>query len=212
MLVAILIGLLLVASVVAFFVALRYARNAGTGPRPSGGSTEFLGLGDLAVDVELTYDLQRWRVRGVQHVTGADGAAWSAWHLDDRGQGAWMATTSPDDEVVFAVRAEKPETLDPSLESLRWRDHDWQRTTTDGGPAEVHGERRLRLRGPLAPLPATDVERVVFTRPELPARRLVLERSAGEAEWHAWIGTAVPGTMFDVWPPVAPEPGDPRPS
>jgi hypothetical protein len=209
MLLAIVMGLLAIASLVAFVVPLRIAMRADASPGTLGtatdrGATEFVGLSHLAVGVELKFDRQTWFVRGVQRVTAPDGSGWSAWHLDDRGQGGWMATTGVDDEVVFAVRAEKPETVDPTRPSVTWRGYAWERQGADGGTVEAEGERREpRRRGSaMVPVPATDVERVTFARPELPARRLVLERSVGDEEWNAWIGTAVPGSMIDVWPPA----------
>jgi hypothetical protein len=203
-LLAVVMGLLVVASLVAFLVPLRIATRAqearpASAPHPGTG-TEFVGLDHLDVGVELMFDRQRWFVRGVQEVAPADGAAWTAWHLDDRGQGGLLVTGAREDEVFFAVRAERPETLDPTLAELRWRDHDWVRVREDGGPVAARGERRLARRGALVPVSPDDVERVVYVREELPARRLVLERSAGEG-WNAWIGTAVPGRMVDVWPP-----------
>ena len=209
MLLAIVMGLLAIASLVAFVVPLRIATRAERTPRTiaattGSGTTEFVGLSHLAVGVELRFDRQTWFVRGVQHVTEPDGATWTAWHLDDRGQGGWLATTAPEDDVVFAVRAERPDTIDPTRTTVSWRGYDWERVAVDRGAVRAEGERRLprRLGSGMVPVPATDVERVVFARPELPARRLVLERSAGEEPWNAWIGTAVPGSMVDVWPPA----------
>ncbi|MDO9409439.1 hypothetical protein [Patulibacter sp.] len=207
MLLAIVMGILAIASLVAFVVPLRIAMRHEDGPRTVGGgvapgTTEFVGLSHLEVGVELKFDRQTWFVCGVQHVTAPDGATWSAWHLDDRGQGGWMATGGPDEDVVFAVRAESPETIDPALDAVTWRKHEWARTTVDGGTVRAEGERRLARRGGMAPVAPTDLERVVFARPDLPARRLVLERSAGDETWNAWIGTAVPGSMIDVWPPA----------
>lgn len=207
MLLAIVMGLLAIASLVAFVVPLRIALRHEDRPRTVGGgvapgTTEFVGLSHLDVGVELKFDRQTWLVRGVQRVTAPDGSTWSAWHLDDRGQGGWMATTGPDEDVVFAVRAEAPGSIDPSLSTVTWRGYAWERTTVDGGAVQARGERRLARRGDMAPVADTDLERVVFVRPELPARRLVLERSVGDATWNAWIGTAVPGSMIDVWPPA----------
>ncbi|MEV4422451.1 DUF4178 domain-containing protein [Patulibacter sp. NPDC049589] len=232
MLLAIVMGLLAIASLVAFVVPMRIAMRADAatgrpgaapGAAPGAGATEFVGLSHLALGVELKFDRQTWFVRGVQRVTAPDGSSWSAWHLDDRGQGGWMATTGVDDEVVFAVRAEKPETVDPTRSSVTWRGYAWERRGADGGTVEADGERREpRRRGSaMVPVSPTALERVIFARPELPARRLVLERSAGDEEWNAWIGTAVPGSMIDVWPPAGalatpvapgPDPDGPAPA
>lgn len=198
-------GLLAIASLVAFVVPLRIAtRNEATVrerglPTPDG--TAFVGIDHLAIGVELQFDAQRWFVRGVQRVRPAVGEPWAAWHLDDRGQGGWLQTAGRDDEVVFAVRAEEPDTLDPRQERLTWRNHEWVRVTVDAGPVDAEGERQRSRRGGLERVSDGDVERVVFSRDEMPSRRLVLERSAGEDTWNAWIGTAVPGRMVDVWPP-----------
>lgn len=208
MLLAVVMGVLVVASLAAFLIPLRIATRNEAQVRVGGGSpsdgTSFVGLDHLAVGVELQFDRQRWFVRGVQHVTPADGPAWSAWHLDDRGQGGWLATAGRDDEVVFAVRAEEPEMLDPTASAITWRDHEWVRSTADAGPARVEGERCGARHAGLAPVSNADVERVVFTREEMPSRRLVLERSVDGETWNAWIGTAVPGRMVDVWPPTGP--------
>ncbi|WP_026910838.1 hypothetical protein [Patulibacter minatonensis] len=205
MLLAIVMGLLAVASLVAFVVPLRIATRNEAAVRergmPAHDGTAFVGLDHLAIGVELQFDRQRWFVRGVQHVTPEGGEAWSAWHLDDRGQGGWLQTAGRDDEVVFAVRAERPDTLDPGAERLTWRNHEWVRLAADAGPVDATGERQRSRRGGLQPVSDADVERVVFTREEMPSRRLVLERSADDETWNAWIGTAVPGRMVDVWPP-----------
>jgi hypothetical protein len=204
-LLAVVMGLLAVASLVAFVVPLRFSTRNEAAVReramPTPDGTTFVGLDHLAIGVELQFDRQRWFVRGVQHVTPEAGEPWSAWHLDDRGQGGWLQTAGRDDEVVFAVRAEQPDTLDPRQERIAWRNHEWVRVASDGGPVEAVGERQRSRRGGLEPVSPGDVERVVFTREEMPSRRLVLERSAGDATWNAWIGTAVPGRMVDVWPP-----------
>jgi hypothetical protein len=207
MLLAVVMGLLVVLSVGAFVVPLRIAGRSAVATRGGGArvvpaGTSFIGLEHLAVGVELQFDAQRWFVRGVQHVAPADGPGWSAWHLDDRGQGGWLVTTDGEDEVLVAVRAEHPETLDPTASSLTWRNHEWVRAHRDGGPAEVEGERCGARHAGLGPVSPADVERVVFQRPELPSRRLVLERSVDADVWNAWIGTAVPGRMVDVWPPA----------
>jgi hypothetical protein len=206
MLLAVVMGLLLVASIVAFVVPLRIAKRnetaARAGGRPYADGTSFVGLDHLEIGCELRFDGQRWFVRGVQHVTPPGGEPWSAWHLDDRGQGGWLQTAGRDDEVVFAIRAEHPDTLDPTARELVWRDHDWVRLQHDGGPVEATGDRRPSRRGELGPVSPTDVERVVFTREAMTSRRLVLERSADQDGWNAWIGTAVPGRLVDVWPPA----------
>jgi hypothetical protein len=198
-LIAILLGLLVVGSVVAFVVALRLSQRRGGGLVPRPGEARAAGLDRLEVGGEVTYDDQRWLVRGVQHVTPSDGPPWSAWHLDDRGQGAWLVTHGDDADVLFAVRAERPETLDPGLRRLRWRDHEWVRVTADSSPVRALGERRAR-RGEALPVSPADLERRIFVREEMPSRKLVLERSVGEG-WNAWIGPSVPAQVIDVWPP-----------
>lgn len=195
--------------VTAFGLTLRLARRTPHGParrgRPSAPAS---GVDRLAVGAELVYDDQRWDVIGVQHVRPADGAAWSAWHLDDRGQSGWLETTDDRSDVVFAVRAERPETLDPTAERLTWRDHEWVRIAHGASPATAEGERRLP-RGPRVALVAEPVQRSVLTREDLRSRRLVLERTAGEERPHAWIGGLVPAQTVDVWPrEAAPAAGD----
>lgn len=206
-LLAVVMGLLVVASLAAFIVPLRIATRSeaarptsapGSGPRG-----EFVGLDRLDLGVELALDRQRWFVKGVQDVSPADGPGWTAWHLDDRGQGGLLVTGAREDDVYFGVRAEHPDSLDAARGTQRWRDHDWARVGTDGGPVRARGERRLARRGALVPVSPGDVERVTYVREGLPARRLVLERSAGE-DWNAWIGTVLPGRMVDVWPPSGP--------
>lgn len=204
MLLWVVVGLLVVVSLVAFVVPLRAALRAedatGSVPRrsrPISDGTTFVGLDHLAVGVELKFDGQTWFVVGAQR---AD--AWTVWHLDDRGQGGWMLTAGRDDEVVMAVRAEKPETLDPDADLQRWRDHDWVRSERTTTPVRAEGERRAPRRGGLGPVSPGEVERGVWIREEMPTRRLILERSAGDETWNAWIGTAVPGRLVDVWPPA----------
>jgi hypothetical protein len=186
--------------VTAFGLTLRLARRtpraAARRGRPSAPPA---GIDRLGVGAELVHDDQRWDVIGVQHVRPADGVAWAAWHLDDRGQSGWMATSPGVDHVVFAVRAERPETLDPAVERLTWRDHEWVRIEDGSSPARAEGERRLP-RATRVPLPDAAVARTVFTREDLRARRLVLEWSVGEDRPHAWIGNVVPAQMVDVWP------------
>lgn len=206
MTVAILIGLLVVASVVAFAVALRLAARRADGTRPQSRDPSAAGLDRLEVGGEVTYDDQRWLVSGVQHVTPPSGRAWSAWHLDDRGQGAWLVTDGDDAEVLFAVRAERPETLDPERDRLEWREHEWIVELADGGSVRAEGVRRPR-RGQAFPVSPAAVERRVFVRQDMPSRKLVLERSAGEG-WNAWIGPSVPASAIDVWP--RPGVGDPQ--
>lgn len=211
MLLAVVIGLLVVVSLVAFVVPLRAAMRAedakGPGARPSrpaSDGTTFVGLDHLALGVELQFDKQRWFVVGVQRAEPADGPAWTVWHLDDRGQGGWMLTAGREDEVVMAVRAERPETLDAAATTLRWRNHEWVRTETTTAPVRAEGERRAKRLGggDLGPVSPADVERAVFVREAMPTRRLILERSVGDETWNAWIGTAVPGRLVDVWPPA----------
>lgn len=186
--------------VAAFGLTLRLARRTPHGAARRGRpSAPPAGVDRLEVGAELVYDEQRWDVIGVQHVQPADGVGWSAWHLDDRGQSGWMATSPGVDHVVFAVRAERPETLDPAVERLTWRDHEWVRIEDGSSPARAEGERRLP-RAARVPLADAAVFRTIFTREDLRARRLVLEWSAGEDLPHAWIGNLVPAQMVDVWP------------
>jgi hypothetical protein len=220
-LLAVVIGLLVVVSLVAFVVPLRVAmrsedeKDAGARPsRPASDGTTFVGLDHLALGVELQFDRQRWFVVGVQRATPADGPGWTAWHLDDRGQGGLMLTGGREDEVVMAVRAERPETLDPEAATLRWRNHDWTRTASTTVPVRVEGERRAKRLGggDLGPVSPADVERSVYARDTMPTRRLILERSVGDDAWNAWIGTAVPGRLVDVWPPAPGRASDPEPA
>lgn len=206
MLLAVVIGLLVVVSLVAFVVPLRAAMRAegAKGPnarrsRPVSDGTTFVGLDHLAVGGELKFDGQTWFVIGVQR---AADDAWTVWHLDDRGQGGWMLTAGREDEVVMAVRAERPETLDPAADVQRWRDHEWVLSDRSTTPVSVEGERRAPRRGGVGPVSPADVERGVWVREEMPTRRLILERSVGDGTWNAWIGTAVPGRLVDVWPPA----------
>ena len=213
---AVLVAVVVVGSLAGFLLLLRAAGRAGerplaTGPR--GGGTDpagsvFEGLDRLAVGVDLKYDDQTWHVLGVQR---ADDGGWAAWHLDDRGQSGWMLTRGREDEVVMAVRAERPETLDPVADAQDWRDHAWVRRERTTASVGVEGERRVP-RGPLVAIPPADAERGVWTREELPSRRLVLERSAGQETWNAWIGSAVPGRVIDVWPLLPDSPSDGQPS
>jgi hypothetical protein len=186
--------------VAAFGLTLRLAkRTPHAAARRGRPSAPPAGIDRLGVGAELAFDDQRWDVIGVQHVRPADGGPWSAWHLDDRGQSGWMATSPGVDDVVFAVRAERPETLDPTAERLTWRDHEWVRIEDGSSPTRAEGERRLP-RAARVPLTDGPVSRTVFTREDLRARRLVLERTADDERPHAWIGNLVPAQMVDVWP------------
>lgn len=211
MLPAIVIGIFVVAALLAFLVPLRIAMrsdgawSADARPaRPASEATAFDGPDRLVVGAELLYDKQRWDVVGVQRSASADGPAWTAWHLDDRGQSGLLLAADGETEVLMAVRAEKPETLDPGAPVLRWRDHEWVRTARATVSVRAEGERRAtRPAGAgLHPITSVAVERAVFVREELPTRRLLLERSTGEATWNAWIGSAVPDHAVDVWPPT----------
>jgi hypothetical protein len=187
--------------VASFVLTLRLSRRtpdaAARRDRPSGPTS---GLDRLQVGARLVHDGQRWDVIGVQHVRPADGDAWSAWHLDDHGQPGWMATSPGAGDLLFAVRAERPTTLDATLPRLTWRDHEWVRIEDGSAPAEAAGERRLS-RGPRVPLRDAVLARTVFTREALRSRRLVLERAADEERPTAWIGDLLPAHVVDVLPP-----------
>jgi hypothetical protein len=209
MVLAIVLGVLGVVSVAAFVLPMRLTRDRPQRPARRTGTPAASGVDRLEVGAELTYDAQRWDVRGTQHVMPADGPAWTAWHLDDRGQSGWLATVPGRGDVLFAVRAERPQTLDGERPLLHWRDHEWTRAELATSPVRAAGERRVP-RGPLVPVPDGTVERAVFVRDGLPSRRLVLERTAGEATWNAWIGGLVPAAMVDVWPTDAGDGGAAR--
>ncbi|WP_210495685.1 hypothetical protein [Patulibacter sp. SYSU D01012] len=202
---AIVLGVLAVASVAAFVATLRLARRrTAQEPRRRRVERPAEHVDRLTVGAEVAYDDQSWDVRGVQRVTPADGPAYALWHLDHHGQSGLLVRTEGDDErVLFAVRAERPETLDPLRPPVRFRDHDW--TPEDpavAGPQPTATEgRRRRVRDALVALPDAAVERVVLVRDGLPDRRLLFERAAGEATWNAWVGALVPVRMVDVYPP-----------
>lgn len=202
----VLAALLVVATVVLLVVVVRRRPQpivpADRTPSELGATT----LDRLEVGAEVSYDDREWVVVGRQRFAEREGlAAWTAWHLDLKGQPGWMATTDGDAEhLVFAVGAEKPETIDPAADPLIWRDVPWTRIaeSADGlQPVEVEGQRRRR-RQPLEDLTAADAERVTFTREDLPRRRLVLERGADDAVWTAWIGDRIAVGLIDVtrWP------------
>jgi hypothetical protein len=199
MVLAIVLGVLGVASIAAFVLTLRLAHRAPRRPVRRAGTPAAARIDRLGVGAELTYDDQRWDVRGVQHVAPDEGPPWTAWHLDDRGQSGWLVTVAGQDDVLFAVRAERPETLDGARAEVEWREHEWTRTELATSPVRAAGRRRVP-RGALVPVADGPVERAVFVRHGLPSRRLVLERTAGEAAWQAWVGGLVPAAMVDVWP------------
>lgn len=197
----VLAALLVIATVVLLvFAVRRRPRTAvlvGSGPGGGGASLDRLELG-----AEVLYDDREWVVIGRQRFAARGGiAAWTAWHLDQKGQPGWMATVDDDREhVVFAVGAEKPETIDPGQEPVVWRDVPWTRIAeaADGPqPVVVEGRRRRRQR-PAEPLDPADAECVVLTREDLPRRRLVLERTVGDDAWTAWIGDRVSAGLIDV--------------
>lgn len=202
----VLAALLVVATVVLFVVLLRRrptaaALAARTAAQPSS-STGAATLDRLQVGAEVLYDEREWVVIGRQRFAERDGiAAWTAWHLDLKGQPGWMAVTDDDPaHLIFAVGAEKPETIDPTDDPLTWRDVPWTRIDESAAgpqPVTVEGQRR-RNRQPREDLTADPVERVTFTREDLPRRRLVLERQVGDERWAAWIGDRVPATLIDV--------------
>lgn len=205
--VALVLAALLVVSTVVLLVVVARRRpqsivRADRPPSPPGTNT----LDRLEVGAEVAYDDREWVVVGRQRFAAGDGiAAWTAWHLDLKGQPGWLATSDGDREhLVFAVGAEKPETIDPARDPLIWRDVPWTRIaeSADGlQPVEVEGQRRRR-RQPLEDLSGADAERVTFTREDLPRRRLVLERGADDATWTAWIGDRIAAGLIDVtrWP------------
>ncbi|MGX6447380.1 hypothetical protein ACVU7I_04840, partial [Patulibacter sp. S7RM1-6] len=134
---AIVLGVLLVASAVAFVLTLRLARRRiGGAPRRARIERPAEHVDRLAVGAEVAYDEQSWDVRGVQRITPADGPAYALWHLDDHGQSGLLVRAADDDaRVLFAVRAERPETLDPLRPPVRFRDHDWHpEGPADGAP------------------------------------------------------------------------------
>lgn len=194
-------ALVVVGSVVLIAVAIRRRPRStalvGSGPR-SGAST----LDRLGIGAEVAYDDREWVVVGRQRFAARAGiAAWTAWHLDLKGQPGWMAVADDDREhLIFAVGAEKPETIDPTRDPLIWRDVPWTRIaeSADGlQPVEVEGQRRRR-RQPLADLSPADAERVTFTREDLPRRRLIVERGAGEDTWTPWIGDRIGAALVHV--------------
>lgn len=210
--VALVLAALLVAATVVLFVMLLRRRPTAaslagrTATPPVSPSTGESTLDRLEIGAEVVYDDREWVVVGRQRFAARDGvAAWTAWHLDLKGQPGWLATADDDREhLVFAVGAEKPETIDPARDPLIWRDVPWTRVaeSADGPqPVEVEGQRRRR-RLPLEDLAAVDAERVTFTREDLPRRRLVLERSVGDGVWTAWIGDRIGAGLIDVtrWP------------
>lgn len=196
----VLAALLVVATVVLLVIAVRRRPGpiAWDAPTATGQST----LDRLEIGAEVAYDDREWVVVGRQRFAAGDGVgAWTAWHLDLKGQPGWLAVADDDaDHLIFAVGAEKPETIDPARDPLTWRDVAWSRIveSADGPqPVEVEGQRRRR-REPLADLSPTDAERVTFTREDLPRRRLVLERSVGDDAWTAWIGDRIGAALVDV--------------
>jgi hypothetical protein len=206
----VLAALLVVSTVVLFVVAVRrrpgpIALVPGPADRPrSAGDAVGAGrssLDRLEVGAEVVYDDREWVVIGAQRIARRDGfAGWTAWHLDLKGQPGWMATVDGDDHLIFAVGAERPETIDPATNPVVWRDVPWTRIaeTADGPqPVTVEGQRR-RNRQPREDLTADALERVTFTRDDLPRRRLILERRVGDERWAAWIGDRVSAGAIDV--------------
>lgn len=200
----VLAALLVVATVVLLVVVVRRRPGpiAWDAPTAAGPSS----LDRLEIGAEVAYDDREWVVVGRQRFAARDDVgAWTAWHLDLKGQPGWLAVADDDpDHLIFAVGAEKPETIDPTDDPLIWRDVPWARIAeaADGlQPVEVDGQRRRR-REPLADLSPADAERVTFTREDLPRRRLVLERSVGDEAWTAWIGDRIGAALVHVtrWP------------
>lgn len=197
----VLAALLVVATVVLLVFAVRRRPRTtvlvGSGPGHDGATLDRLELG-----AEVLYDDREWVVVGRQRFAARDDVgAWTAWHLDLKGQPGWMAVADDDREhLVFAVGAEKPETIDPTRDPLIWRDVPWTRIAESAEglqPVEVEGQRRRR-RQPLADLSPADAERVTYTREDLPRRRLVLERSADDDAWTAWIGDRIAASLVHV--------------
>ncbi|MBF6618988.1 MAG: hypothetical protein ITG02_02005 [Patulibacter sp.] len=204
--VLVLAALLVAASLLLTVMAIRRRPRTAALVREPGSATAASSLDRLEVGAEVLYDDREWVVIGAQRFAAHDGfPAWTAWHLDLKGQPGWMATVDGDpDELTFAVGAEKPETIDPAQDPVVWRDVPWTRIAeaADGPlPVAAEGQRR-RNRQPREDLTTDDVERVTFTRDDLPRRRLILERRVADERWAAWIGDRVPVAMVDVtrWP------------
>lgn len=198
----VLAALLVVATVVLLVVVVRRRPKPIVRGHHAPSGVDTSTLDRLEIGAEVAYDDREWVVIGRQRFAARDGiAAWTAWHLDLKGQPGWMATVDGDREhVVFAVGAEKPETIDPTRDPLIWRDVPWTRIaeSADGlQPVEVDGQRRRRQR-PLEDLAATEAERVTFTRDDLPRRRLILERGVGDESWTAWIGDRFAASLVHV--------------
>lgn len=212
MLLAILLVLLAIVAVAVFVVALRASRRSGEPSSPTlapavaaGGRPARVNrvLERLAIGAEVTYDGQAWFVRGTQRVTPADGPAWTVWHLDDKGQSGWMATTDGDlEQLVIGVRAEDPETVDPHAERVHWRNLDWLPLAPPAVSAAVAtGQRQGAAHDPIEEIAAGDVEYVAFGREALPRRRLICERTVGPdgpGPWGIWIGDRAPASLIDV--------------
>lgn len=213
MMLVILLAVLAVAALAAFVVALRASQRSGepssptlapsvadAGARPPGANRA---IERLAIGAEVTYDGQAWFVRGTQRVTPTDGPAWTVWHLDDKGQSGWMATTDGDlEQLTIGVRAEQPETVDPHAAVVRWRNLDWRPLAPPAViPATASGQRQGAAHDPIEEIAAGDVEYVAFGREALPRRRLICERTVGpdgRGPWNVWIGDRTPASMIDV--------------
>lgn len=214
----VLAGLLIVATVILFVVVLRRRPTAA----PIAGRTSALdgtsrpgheldarhrsSVDQLGIGAEVAYDDREWIVIGWQRFDAPDDvAASTAWHLDLKGQPGWMATSDDDPgHLIFAVGAEKPEAIDPTHDPLIWRDVPWIRIAESAeGPLPVEAEGQRRRNGqPREDLTAEAVERIMFTRDDLPRRRLILERCVGDDRWAAWIGDRISASLIDVtrWP------------
>ncbi|MCK9248095.1 MAG: hypothetical protein M0P31_03860 [Solirubrobacteraceae bacterium] len=194
-------------------------------------------VGRLHVGGRVDCDGRTWQVVGAQrglHGAAPVGSAGPAaaetppdagasgldlWHLEDRGQrGLLEVDPAAPGEIVVSVAAEAANDLDPDGPSLVWRDLTWRPLDgsdprPDDAPVQartrvVHGEglRQLR-RGDERLAPSSVLERVAFTNPDLPRRRLTFLRERPDdvtppGPWAVWIGDRLPVVMLDAYPPA----------
>jgi hypothetical protein len=205
MVLGIVVGVLTVIAAASFLFALRQSGRAErNGTLPEGIAGIASHVERLQVGARVDCDDRAWRVRGVQRVTGGPGAAWAAWHLEDKGQRALLVVDEADERhVVLSVGAEDAAALDPHGRPLRWRELDWRPLDDlSAAPATAAGEGERALWQDEEPVPAaTAIERVSFANPELPRRRLTFLREDGRDAWAVWIGDVLPIAMVDVYPP-----------